>query len=318
MNHLKTLVAGLGLALAGTQASAQDYPDQPVRLIVPYSAGGGTDLSARLLQPHLADALGTAVVVENRPGGGGWVGWTELKNAKPDGYTIGYVNLPNLVVGYLNPDMQRSETWQDYDFLTNHVVDSGVVLIRPDDDRFGTAEELVAYAKEHTMSISSSGIGSATHFAGLKLNAKLGTNFKFIHAGGTSDSVPQLLGGTLDVLTAGVGEATALIDNGDAIPVAVFGDKRNEMLPDVPTITEVTGVAFDQLLRRAIAAPKGLDPAVRDTLVSALVAAQTQSPHREDLAKVGLLADDLSGEALVSMVSQLEADIIAFKPELGW
>ncbi|MFV0429088.1 MAG: tripartite tricarboxylate transporter substrate binding protein, partial [Arachnia sp.] len=278
----------------------------------------GTDLSARLLQPHLSEALATSIVVENRPGGGGWVGWTELKNAEPDGYTIGYINLPNLVVGYVNPEMQRSETWQDYDFLTNHVVDSGVILVRPDDERFSDAASLVDYAKSNPMSISSSGVGSATHFAGLKLNAKLLTQFKFIHAGGTSDSVPQLLGGTLDVLTAGVGEATALIENGDAVPVAVFGAERNEMLPDVPTVTEVTGVEFDQLLRRAIAAPKGLDPTVREKLVEALVTAQTQADHKEELAKVGLLADDMHGEALTAMVTQLEADIIAFKPELGW
>lgn len=311
-------VTALSIATSTVPATAQDYPNAPVRLIVPYAAGGGTDLSARLLQEPLGDALGTSVVVENRAGGAGWVGWAALAAAEPDGYTIGYINLPNLIVGYLNPDAGRTETWEDFDFLTNHVVDAGVIAIRANDERFSDLESLIEYAKENPTSSTSSGVGSATHFAGLQMNARLDTNFEFVHSGGTGDSIPAVLGGHVDVLIAGIADAVSSFDSGELRPIAVFGPERVSLLPDVPTVTEVTDVEFDRLLRRAIAMPNGVPEDVRAELVEALIAAQTTPEHIENLEQVGLQADHLSGDELDQMVANSEAEIIELLPELGW
>lgn len=311
-------IAALTICASAVPIAAQDYPDAPVRLIVPYAAGGGTDLSARLLQQPLGEELGTSVVVENRAGGAGWVGWAALAAAQPDGYTIGYVNLPNLIVGYLNPDAGRTETWEDFDFLTNHVVDAGVIAIRANDERFSDLASLIEFARENVTSTTSSGVGSATHFAGLQMNTRLDTNFEFVHAGGTGDSIPAVLGGHVDVLIAGIADAVSSFDSGELVPIAVFGPERVSLLPDVPTVTEITDVEFDRLLRRAIAVPNGLPEDVRATLVDALIAAQTTAEHVASLEQVGLEADDLSGEALDQMIAGSEAEIIDLLPEVGW
>lgn len=301
-------------------ATAQDtgYPDKPVHLIVPFGPGGGTDLTTRMLQAPLSETLGVPVVVENRPGGGSWVGWGEMLRAKPDGYTLAVVTLPNLIVGYANPAMERTETWQDFDFIAGQVTDAGVIAVRASDDRFATIDDLVAYAKENSVAASSSGVGSATHFAGLKMNALLGTDMKFVHSSGTGVAIPATIGGSLDVLISGIGEVLPSFESGDLRPLAVFGSERVSQLPDVPTLTEATGVEFSGLLWRAIAAPQGLPNDVRAKLEAALLAAVASDAHVEAINRVGLGVETASGDDLVEMVKSEEESIMSFGPDLGW
>ena len=117
-----TCSAMLVFAIAAPPTYAQ-YPDRNITLIVPYGAGGGTHITARMLAKDLEPALSTLVMVENRAGGGGWVGWGALANAKPDGYTIGYLNVPSMYAGYLDPQYKRSETLNSFTPLMNHVLD---------------------------------------------------------------------------------------------------------------------------------------------------------------------------------------------------
>jgi tripartite-type tricarboxylate transporter receptor subunit TctC len=294
------------------------FPNGPVKLIVPYGPGGGTDLSARILQPFLEEELGVPVVVENIEGGGGWVGWSELARSKADGYTIGYMNMPNVIVGYKNPEVNRKETLESFDFLSNHVVDKGVIAIRADEDRFKTIEELIAYAKDNELTVNASGVGSANHFVGSQLNQQLGTKFNFVHMNGVGEAIPAVLGGHVDVLIAGVGETMSNIKDGEFLPLAVFGDNRVEALPDVPTVNESVGAKTNPFLFRPIAGPAGLDPEVKKVLEQALVKAISNEQHVEKIAKTGMEVDTTIGDELNTLLSNLETDIDGAKDIFGW
>src|SRR5699024_21230 len=126
---------------------------------------GTSDTAVRNLAPYLEDELGVSVSVVNKPGGGGWVGWTELANAKPDGYTLGYINTPNLFTGYLNPNIEREDDLSSFAPIANQITDPAAIMINPDDERFSNLEELIEYAKENPVTATSSGVAGDDHIA---------------------------------------------------------------------------------------------------------------------------------------------------------
>ena len=131
---------------AAFDAHAQ-YPERGITLIVPYGAGGGTDITARLLAKDLEAVLGKPVTVENRAGGGGWVGWGALAQARPDGYTLGYLNVPSMYAGYLDPKVGRKETLDSFTPLMNHVIDYNVWAVKADSP-FKTVKDVIEAAKK--------------------------------------------------------------------------------------------------------------------------------------------------------------------------
>jgi tripartite-type tricarboxylate transporter receptor subunit TctC len=231
----------LGGCAAGTGGGgASDFPSRPIDVIVAYEAGGGTDVGARILQPFVEEELGQSINIVNRPGGGGWVGWTELAQAEPDGYTIGFINTPNLMTGYLNPEFNREQSLESFAPIGNQVTDYGAIAINPDDSRFSTIEELIEYAKENGLTATSTGVGSDDHFASLTLNDEFGTKFEAIHNSGAAESRAAVLGGNVDVLFANVGEVKPLHDDEELKVLAVMREtaERSPFLPDVPTLPE--------------------------------------------------------------------------------
>ena len=130
---LGTGAAASALLMAGGMRPAQaQYPERNLSLIVPYGAGGGTDITARLLAKDLEPVIGKPVTVENRGGGGGWLGWGALAAAKPDGYTIGYLNVPSMYAGYLDPVIGRKERLESFTPIINHVIDYNIWAVRAD------------------------------------------------------------------------------------------------------------------------------------------------------------------------------------------
>src|SRR5699024_7599652 len=159
-----------------------------ITLIVPWSAGGGTDTGTRVLQPYLEDELGVNVNVVNRTGGGGWVGWNELTNANPDGYTLAIANSPHVITGYMNPALERDKSLEDFTTLGRHVIDPDTISIRPDEDRFTNIEELVEYAQDNTLTVTATGEGTDEHIMLMNFNDKYGTNFEPVHFEGAAES----------------------------------------------------------------------------------------------------------------------------------
>ncbi|GAB7387021.1 tripartite tricarboxylate transporter substrate binding protein [Bacillaceae bacterium] len=306
---------------AGNSSSAQsgegsDYPNKPITLIVAYAAGGGTDVGARILVPYLEKELGVPVNVVNKPGGGGWIGWNELANAEPDGYTIGYINTPNFMTGYLDPQYKREHNLESFIPIANHVTDPGVIAIRNDEKRFSNIQELIEYAKQNELTTTSTGVGSDDHLAALKLNDKFGTKLKPVHNGGAAESRTAVLGGHVDLLFANAGEVFQMHKDGEVKIIAVMAEERSPFLPDVPTMKE-SGFDVVSGSARGIAAPKGVDPEKIEILRAALEKGIKNEEQGKKMAGMGLQVDYKEGEEYKNMLVQDEKGVIELRHLLG-
>lgn len=305
---------------AGSGGCPEGFSDRPVEMIVAYAAGGGTDVGARLLAPYLEEELGTTVNVVNQEGGGGWVGWNALLAAEPDGHTIGFLNTPNLMSGYLNPELGIDRDITDFTLLGNVVTDYGAIAIRPDDERFSNIEELIAYAQENRLTATSTGVGSDDQLASLGINAGHGTQFEAIQSDGSADNITAVLGGNIDVLFANVGEVANLAESGQLKVVAVMApaDKRADFLPDVPTLEEAGYPGVESWSARGLGAPGGLPDDVRECLADAAAAAIQNPEYVEELSKQGLFVDYRDPEAYAEMLTAEEERTKKLGDEFVW
>ena len=317
------LILAVGLAgCGGKGAPAKDgakaeYPVKPITLIVSFSAGGGTDLGARMLVPYLEKELGVPVVVENKPGGGGWVGYSEMLKAKPDGYILGYVNTPGLITGYLNPSAKRQQNLDSFEYIANHVIDPGVIAVRANDTRFNTIQELVEYAKTKELSATTNGVGSGNHFASLEMNKELGTKIKPVHFAGTGEALTAVLGGHVDIFVVKVGEIIEPVKDGQFKVLGVMSKERVPQLLNIPTFKETVGEVINTTIR-GVAAPKGMDPKVVEKLQTAFEKAMKNPEHIQKMEKLGLIVDGRKGEEFKKLLKEEEQITIGLKSLLGW
>ena len=301
-------IAGVA-ACSGTAAVAAEYPTKPVSLIVAYGAGGGTDVTARLLAKDLEKELGQPVTVQNVTGGGGWTGWGALAKAEPDGYTIGYINIPNMFAGYLDPKIGRPESLDSFTLLMNHVTDYCVWAVK-DDSPHKTVSDVIEAAKSGAVSITAHGHGNDDHLAILSMQKANGVEFKVVHNQSTSESKAQVLGGHVDVLGANVSE----VISGELRVIGVMSDNRSEFLPEVATFKEQ---GFDQncSVSRGIAGPKGLPSDITEKITAALEKTLASDEHRKAAKDLGLAIEVVKGQAYIDFLKKTEAQI---KELMGW
>ncbi|GEN81871.1 hypothetical protein SLU01_01830 [Sporosarcina luteola] len=316
------LVLSMALAACGKESNSAgkpdaDFPKKPITLIVPWSAGGGTDTGARLLQPYLEDELGVTVNVVNKTGGGGWVGWNELANAKPDGYTIGLANSPHIITGYMNPALKRDKNLDDFIGLGMHVIDPDILAIRKDEKRFSTTEELVEYAKDHKLTVTATGEGTDEHLVILSFNKKYGTQFEAVHFDGAAESRAAVLGGHVDILIANAGEVLSLYKDKEIKVLGVASSKRSQFMEDVPTFEE-SGFEIYQESSRGLIAPKGLDSEVLAKLQEALEKAVNNEEHIQKMADLGYGVNYENGDDYMTVLKKDEEAVIDLKGLLGW
>ncbi len=267
-------LAGAALACASLYATAvpaAGYPERPINLIVAYGPGGGTDLVARMLAPYLQKYLGNdaRIVVLNRPGAGGAIGFTELARAQPDGYTIGFINTPNLLT--IPIERKSSFTWKSYDLLGNLIDDPGAFSVLKDNP-MKTLADLSAYAKQNPgkVTVGTTGTGSDDHLAMLKFERASSTQLSHIPYKGAGEVRGALAGGEITIGAINVGEALQYQKGGTPLRfLGQMGKTRSAALPDVPTFKE-QGYDFELASLRGLAAPKGLPADVRDKLVQAV------------------------------------------------
>jgi tripartite-type tricarboxylate transporter receptor subunit TctC len=300
------------------EASKEKWPTKPINLIISYAAGGGTDVGARILAPFAEKELGVPINIVNKPGGGGWVGWTELANAKPDGYTIGYVNTPNLMTGYLDPKQKREQNLDSFTLIANHITDPGAIAIRKDETRFKDIKGLIEYAKTHELTATSTGVGSDDHFAALKMNKKFGTKFTPVHNKGAAESQADVIGGHVDVLFANVGELFNLHKSGEIKVIAVMSDQKSPFLSDVPTLKDAGFDGVTSGSARGIAAPKGLDPEKLEILRAAFEKGIKNEEQIKKQGESGLQVDYKDKEDYKKLLKDDEKGVLDLRDLMGW
>ncbi len=261
------LAAWHGLAAAA-------YPDRPIKMIIAYSAGGGTDVVARAMAPFIEKYLGggARIVVENRTGAGGAIGFTAIATAPPDGYTIGFVNTPNLLT--IPIERKSSFTWESFDLIGNVVDDPSNFAVHSGSP-ITSLDQLAAYArsKPGQVTVGTTGVGSDDHLAMLMFEKIAGVKMNHVPYKGASDVRAAALGRQIDVAAVNIGEALQAIKGGSALRnLGPMSPVRTELAPDLPTFKE-QGYNIELSSLRGIAAPKGLPADVRDRLVAAVAKA---------------------------------------------
>ncbi len=312
----KLTAAGLTLLAIGQPDIAQaQYPDRNITLIVPYGAGGGTDITARLLARDLETALGKPVTVENRAGGGGWVGWGGLAAAKPDGYILGYLNVPSMYAGYLDKSIGRKETLDSFTPLMNHVLDYNVWAVKADSPYKSVKDVVEAARKEPSVvTVTAYGAGSDDHLAILSMEAENNIKLSVVHSRSTAEAKTQALGGHIHVLGANISEVAEEAKSGALRILGVMSPTRSKFLPNDPTFIE-QGFKQEWSVSRGIAAPANLDKAAEAKLIAALEKVLASPDHRGKAEGLSLQPEVIKGAAYVKFLKDNE---ISTKKLMGW
>ncbi|MEA2983328.1 MAG: putative tricarboxylic transport rane protein [Alphaproteobacteria bacterium] len=307
--------AALSLSLPRPAQAA--FPERGVLVVVPYSAGGGSDISARLVARDLEPVLGKAVTVENRVGGGGWVGWGSLAQSKPDGYTIGYINAPSMFAGYLDKQSggSRRENLESFTPLINHVTDYNMWAVKPD-SKFKTVKDVIDEAKRRpgTITLNGGGHGTDDHIAVLGIGANNGVGFQMVHFRGTPEGKTQVLGGNIEVYACNVSEGAEDVKAGVVRALGVMSPERSKFIPDAPTFREQ---GFNEIwsVSRGIAAPAGLSPDIEAALIAALEKTISSPEHRAKAEALSLDPAIIKGAAYAKFLKENEQ---ATKKLMNW
>lgn len=309
---LRQLVPTLVLCAAAVAPAIGNaaYPEQPIKMVVAYAAGGGTDLIARLMAQHIQKHLGKgSIVVLNRPGAGGGIGFTELSNAQPDGYTIGFINTPNVLT--IPIERKSNFHWQDYDLLGNIVDDPGNFSVHSDTPIKNLAE-LAAYAKANPGNVTygTTGVGSDDHLAALMFERAAGVQLTHVPFKGAAEVRTAIQSKQIMVAAFNIGEALQYQKGGTPLRhLGQMSERRSDIGPDVPTFKE-QGFNVIMASLRGVAAPKGLPPAVREQLVSAVQKAAADSEFQ---AKAAGYFAPLRFLAPAAYAEELKQDEAGFK-----
>jgi putative tricarboxylic transport membrane protein len=310
---LFAVLALLGLT-ALDHAQAQ-YPERGLTLIVPYGAGGGTDVTARLLAKDLEGVLGKPVTVQNIAGGGGWLGWGTLAAAARDGYTLGYLNVPSMYAGYLDAKIGRKETLDSFTPLMNHVIDYNIWAVKADSP-FKTVKDVIEAARKapDTISVTAYGAGSDDHLAILSIQVETGARVAIVHSRSTTEGKTQALGGHVSVLGANISEVAEDVKSGQLRMLGVMAPQRSRFLPDAPTFKEQ---GFDQVwsVSRGIAAPAGLPREVEAKLTEALEKTLSSREHQQRAEALSLEPLVIKGEQYRKFLKDNEQST---KTLMGW
>jgi tripartite-type tricarboxylate transporter receptor subunit TctC len=276
----------LVLSIVPTAHAQEKYPTRPIYLIVPMSAGGGTDKVARALVESLKNYLPQPVLVENLPGAGSAVGMTKLHTSKPDGYTLGVTG------GYvITTALQGIAKFPPNDFtlIARTSADTFTFSV-PADSKYKSLKEILEAAKASpdTVTLGNAGTGALTHLASVALDQNTGTKFRHVAFVGGAKELTALLGGHVDAGIFSMSEVVGHSQPGGKIrTLAVFSEKRSPKIPDAPTLAELGIKGIPEGPWQGIAAPKGLSDDIRNVLIEAIGKACNDPSWKGFLDKFG-------------------------------
>lgn len=270
LSSLALSISTLGLTL-GAQAQAQDFPKQPIKLVVPWAPGGNVDITARAVAPTMSELLGQQVIVENKPGAGGFIGSTGVVKSTPDGYTLLLGSSGSISIGpALTPVSPYNPVTDLVAIGPIHAVP--IVLSASAKGPMKSFADFATRAKtdKNPISIGSAGNGSTQHLALELLALKMGVKFNHIPYKGSGPALIDVMGGQVDTMMDQLTASLQHIKSGALIPLAQTGKTRSPLLPNVPTFEELGVKDFDMMTYTGIFGPKGMPQPVVDKLTKAL------------------------------------------------
>ncbi len=291
---MRRIARGLLVAAAAAwmcAAHAGDWPDRPIRMIVPYPPGGATDVAARLYAQHMGDYLKQAVVVENKAGAGGEVGADFVAHAPADGYTVLMGALGSLAINAAMLEKQNYSFAKDYKGVSVAIT-MPLALAVSEKVPARTLKELVALAKQRPgkLTFGSAGTGSSQHMAGELFKQVTGTDILHVPYRGSGPAVTDLLGGQIDMVIETLPALIPHANSGKIRILAVSSSQRAASLPDVPTFAEAGVQGYSVATTYALLAPTGTPAPVIDKLSMAMQQAGKLPAVKEGAAKLGAIA----------------------------
>jgi tripartite-type tricarboxylate transporter receptor subunit TctC len=282
---LLPLVLATALASGAAQAETADWPSRTVTVVVPFAAGGNTDIMARLASRKLSETLKQNFVVENRLGAGGAIAATYVAQAAPDGYTLFFAAAPQIAVV---PNVQKVNYDPQKDFTPVSIFGTGPFILA-----ISTAipaksvPEFVAYAKGRQINYASGGVGSISHLSGALFVARAGLDAVHIPFRGGAPAMTALLGGQVEMYFGNAADIIPQVESGKARIIGVAADKRMKQLPDVPTVSE-TYPDFSLSAWNGFLVPSKTPRAIVDKLAKEVIAATRDSAVIDELTKLGI------------------------------
>jgi len=284
-----TIVIACATFFSSFQVAAQDFPRQAIKLVVPWAPGGNVDITARAVAPALSEILGQQVVVENKPGAGGFIGTTGVVRAPTDGYTLMLGSSGSISVG---PALARKAPYDP----TKDLVAIGpihsvpIVLSASAKGDVKNFADFAAKAKKtgESISIGSAGNGSSQHLALELLALRMNIKLNHIPYKGSGPALNDLVGGQIDTMMDQLTASIAHIRNGTIIPIAQTGKTRSPLIPNVPTFQELGIPEFDMVTYTGIFGPTGIPQPVMDKLTDALKQALARPDVKERFAGLGV------------------------------
>src|SRR5579871_864113 len=315
MRHLISVIAFVAITAGVGSAVAQNYPSRPITLIVPFTAGSTTDITARIVAEHMSRTLGQQVVVENIGGAGGTIGTARAMRAAPDGYTIvmGQMGTHAAAVA-LYPNLPYRPEF-DFEPIGMARMDPMLIVARKDLPP-KDLKEFVAYVKANgsRLNVSHAGVGSIFFATCLLLNSILDVNPTLVPFNGGAPAMNALVGGQVDYMCADTITTIPQLQAGTIKAYAIGADDRNPVLPTVPTAREAGLAEFQVLSWHALFAPKGTPKPILDRLTAALDQALDDESTRKRLLDAGSDIPDKPRRGQQALTALVKSEIARWTP----
>lgn len=290
LHYLMRAIFGAWLMSLSIAPHAQEYPAKPVRIIVPFAAGGPADIYARFIGQRLQDALGQSVVVDNRPGAGAIIGTDAVAKSPPDGYTLLMMSNTHTVNESLIPN-KPYQLLRDFVPVAPINYSDLVLVVHPSVPVNDLAELLqLAKAKPKELNYASSGNGTPYHMAGELFKAMAGVDIVHVPYKGSSGARTDVLGGQVQMMFDAVPTMSDHVRSGKVKAVGTTGEKRSAVLPNVPTMAEAGVPGYDAVIWLGIMAPKNTPREIVNRLSAEITKITSRPDVREGWAKQGALA----------------------------
>jgi len=315
LNYLLTAIGMTALALAASPASAQSYPTKPIKIVVPFAAGGTTDLLARAVGAELQKSLGQSVIVDNRPGAGGNIGAEVVAKSAPDGYTLLMGTVGTHAINQSLYPKMPFDPIKDFAPVTLVAAVPNVLVLNKDfaaNNKITDVKSFTDYVKAHPgkLNMASSGNGTSIHLAGELYKTTTKTFMVHVPYRGSGPALTDLIAGQADLMFDNLPSALPFIKEGRLVPIVVAAPQRLKELPNVPTFKEVGLEPVNRLAYYGIVGPKGLPKDVVDKVHAAVVKALQDPAVRKRIEDTGSI---VIGNTPDQFAQQIKAEFDVYK-----